>query len=333
MEAAGTFQRLRHVPHRSAQPRPFVAALSPHDGRTLALWSEDGPIELLDLVGGQPRPVGRDEGGAWSIQFSPDGTTLVTGGAGTVKIWDVASGQLRETFQGHEARVADLRFSPDGRTLYSAGSKSVIAWDLEGSSRLGRPLSLFTGRFPYSPTLTSPHALAVSPDGTLLAEPVPTAPDHPTLLDLHDPRQARQLPAPGVGQISAMAFSRDGRRLAVAGSAPAPVLIDVASGKVQVRMTGGGHRDGVNSVGFDPRANGWQPAASTTCKPSSGASKPAGRSTASAIPPPTNRNRSRYGGARTAPPWPRGAGRARSSSGEPPTGGRSPPCRPIPAGS
>jgi WD40 repeat protein len=253
VEAAGTFQRLRHVPHRSAQPRPFVAALSPHDGRTLALWSEDGPIELLDLVGGQPRPVGRDEGGAWSIQFSPDGTTLVTGGAGTVKIWDVASGQLRETFQGHEARVADLRFSPDGRTLYSAGSKSVIAWDLEGSSRLGRPLSLFTGRFPYSPTLTSPHALAVSPDGTLLAEPVPTAPDHLTLLDLHDPRQARQLPAPGVGQISAMAFSRDGRRLAVAGSAPAPVLIDVASGKVQVRMTGGGHRDGVNSVGFDPK--------------------------------------------------------------------------------
>ena len=46
--------------------------------------------------------------------------------------------------------MAGLRFSVDGRTLYSSGSKSVIAWDLEGSSRLGRPYSVFTGAVPPS---------------------------------------------------------------------------------------------------------------------------------------------------------------------------------------
>jgi WD40 repeat protein len=58
---------------------------------------------------------------------------------------------------------------------------------------------------------------------------------------------------PAVGQISATAFSPDGKRLAVAGDrTPAPVVIDLSSARVLQRMTGGGHRGGVNSIGFDP---------------------------------------------------------------------------------
>jgi WD40 repeat protein len=266
VEAADTFKQLRRFPHRaSAQPRLFAAALSPHDGRTLALWADDGPIGLLDLVSGRRRPIGRDEGGAWSMQFSPDGTTLATGGgslasiggggSGNVKIWDVASGQLRETFQGHEARVAGLRFSPDSETLYAAGSTSVIAWDVKGSSRLGRPYPIFTGPIPpsFSGDFSNPHALPISPDGALLAAPLARAPDHVALLDLRSPRPARRPLAPGIGKISAMAFSPDGKRLAVAsGDAPVPVLIDVSSGRVQEKMTGGGHRGGVDSIAFAP---------------------------------------------------------------------------------
>jgi hypothetical protein len=87
VEATDTFKQLRRFPHEaSAQPRVFAAALSPHDGRTLALWADDGPIELLDLASGRRRPVGRDEGGAWSMQFSPDGTTLATGGGSLASV-------------------------------------------------------------------------------------------------------------------------------------------------------------------------------------------------------------------------------------------------------
>jgi WD40 repeat protein/DNA-binding SARP family transcriptional activator len=252
--AARTYRLLRRFPHKQAQPRYFAAALRPTDGRTLALWPDNGPIEFLDLVSGRRRTVGRPEGGAWSIRFSPDGTTLATGGDDSVKLWDVASGQLRETFQGHEARVGGLRFSVDGRTLYSSGSKSVIAWDLEGASRLGRPYPIFTGPIPpgFIANLDSEHALAISADGALLAAPLAMAPDKVALLDLHSLRQARRTLAPGIGRISAMAFSPNGNQLAVSGEgAPAPVLLDVNSGGVH-KMIGGGHRRGVYSMIFAP---------------------------------------------------------------------------------
>ena len=252
---ARSFRLLRRFPHGQGQPRYFAADLSPRDGRTLALWPDDGPIQFLDLVSGRRRTGGRPEGGAWSIRFSPDGTTLATGGDDTVKLWDVASGQLLESFQGHEARVAGLRFSVDGRTLYSSGSKSVIAWDLAGSSRLGRPYHIFTGSIPYSFITTGNDGpeLAISRDGALLAAPLAVAPDKVALLDLHSPRQARRPLAPGVGRISAMAFSPDGNQLAVSGQeASAPVLIDVHSGGVHEKMTGGGHRRWVFSMVFAP---------------------------------------------------------------------------------
>ena len=143
VEAADTFQQLRRFSH--PQPRPYAAALSPTDSRTLALLPDDGPIVFLDLANGHRRTGGRHASQNWSVRFSPDGKTLATGGGdGSVKVWDVASGQLRETFQGHEARAAGLRFSVDGRTLYSSGSKSVIAWDLEAPAGSG-------GHTPSSP--------------------------------------------------------------------------------------------------------------------------------------------------------------------------------------
>jgi WD40 repeat protein len=73
------------------------------------------------------------------------------------------------------------------------------------------------------------------------------------LLDLRSPQPVRRPLEPGIGRISAVAFSPDGKRLAVGGEhAPAPVLIDIASGRVAHRMTGGGHRDGIISMRFDP---------------------------------------------------------------------------------
>jgi WD40 repeat protein len=252
--AARSFRPLRRFPHKQ-QLQGFAAALRPTDGRTLALWPDDGSIEFLDLVSGRRRTGGRPEGGAWSIRFSPDGTKLATGDDNSVKLWDVASGQLLETFQGHEARVAGLRFSVDGRTLYSSGSKSVIAWDLEGTSRLGRPYPIFTGPIPpgFGGNPGGEHALAMSADGALLAAPLAMAPDKVGLLDLHSQRPARRTLAPGIGRISAMAFSPNGNQLAVSGEgAPAPVLLDVNSGRVQEKMIGGGHRRGVYSMVFAP---------------------------------------------------------------------------------
>jgi len=256
---AESFRLVRRFPHPLAQPQFVLADLNPHDGRTLALWSPDGPIELLDLATGQRRRLSEpQQGDPGSIRFSPDGKKLATGGATgsndkTVRVWDIASGQLRETLQGHEARVVGLRFSPDSKTLYSAGSKTVIAWDLDGSRRLGRPFLLFTVP---NRDVRPPHSPAVSPDGTLVAAPDGRQWDHLALLDLRFPKRERLL-APGVGQITAVAFSPDSKRLAVGGvGASAPVLVDVASGKLLLRMTGGSRGPGdMFSVQFDPKGD------------------------------------------------------------------------------
>jgi len=249
--AAGTLRPVRRFPSQPDQREQFAAALRPTDGRTLALGLEAGAVEFLDLSTGRRRRLGRHEASVGAVAFSPDGATLATGGGDRkVRVWDVPSGQVRETFEGHEGRVAGLRFNPQGRTLYSAGSSSVIAWDLEGSGRLGRPFS-----FAPAPTRGSdstPSTFAVSPDGSVIATPDGKGSDHVALRDFRSPKRVRRSLASGVGRISAIAFGPDGKRLAVGGERPAPVLVDVASDKVTRRMTGG-HDGGFVSVAFDPK--------------------------------------------------------------------------------
>src|SRR4051812_22517845 len=42
----------------------------------------------------------------WSMQFSPDGDSLVSaGGDGNIKLWDTGSGELIRTFSGHTDSV------------------------------------------------------------------------------------------------------------------------------------------------------------------------------------------------------------------------------------
>jgi WD40 repeat protein len=77
-------------------------------------------------------------GGITAIALSPDGHTLATSDGVKIRLWDLASGQLKMTLPGPPSVVAGvLEFSPDGRSLATAASPNVTRppwtvqlWDL-----------------------------------------------------------------------------------------------------------------------------------------------------------------------------------------------------------
>jgi WD40 repeat protein len=123
-----------------------------------------GEIRLWDLSGPRPRPRANLVGHAYgiiSVAFSPDGTTLASGGFDRcVKLWGIAAGREWATLGGHEGWVAAVAFSPDGSVLATGSHDQTIKlWDAE----LGRELATLRG---HSGNV---YTVAFSPDGATIA--------------------------------------------------------------------------------------------------------------------------------------------------------------------
>ena len=115
-------------------------AFSPIDG-ILAVAGMDG-ISLWNPTTGQALPPLQESGGPFGcVAFSHDGGRLVAGGlsgpVATLCLWDVASRQKRQVFQGHARKIGSLSLSADDKYLAtSGGDKSVRIWNVDSGQEL-----------------------------------------------------------------------------------------------------------------------------------------------------------------------------------------------------
>ena len=108
-----------------------AVAFSP-DGHHIAAASNEH-VNLWD-TGTWQKTATFDARKVTSIEFSPDGTRLATGGTlpeQTIRLWGVETGNLVAEFSGHNSQVESLAFSPDGRLLASGSFDStILLWDV-----------------------------------------------------------------------------------------------------------------------------------------------------------------------------------------------------------
>jgi len=96
----------------------------------LVLWDVEHYHAIASLEG----HIGR----VFTARFLPSTHEIVTaGGDGTVRRWDRATGQLRQTYRGSSVFLADATLTSDGSMVIAGGGEGVVRfWDASS----GRPV-------------------------------------------------------------------------------------------------------------------------------------------------------------------------------------------------
>jgi WD40 repeat protein len=145
---------LRHV----RMPRRVKLAAAGPRGTLLAVGDGGRRVVVVDALTGDARYELVQPSDVTSIAFGPGAHLLATGGTdGTIRLWSLATGRVRNTLRGHVGAVRDVAFSPRA-TLLASASKDGTARVFRISD--GAPLAVMSG---HSNPVTT---VAFSPDGT-----------------------------------------------------------------------------------------------------------------------------------------------------------------------
>jgi WD40 repeat protein len=201
---------------RIAPPDQFTSAVISPDGSLVALtltdriavqlWDVEEQRMLRELTGF------RTAAPVYSVRFGPDGRSLIWLSRAKVQVMDLASGDFSRPFE-HEDFVGALALTADRSTLFTSAGASLTAWSVASGQ-----INTRASRAPIT-------AMALSPDDRTLAIATQMDGDSalPTrgvkLLDAFSLNETLTLPAKVPGGARLLAFSQDGRQLAVSDDA------------------------------------------------------------------------------------------------------------------
>jgi WD40 repeat protein len=229
------------------------------DGTTLAAVDQKGTLVVCDGASGEIRSrhhLNLALGLSTCAVFSPDLRSVATGGPmPDVVLFDVATGARRVSLPGHAGVVYSLAFAPGGKILAvgtgEAQKSGVIKlWD----ANMGKELRALGGYKNHVLSVAwSPDRKVLAggaKDGTVKVWDGATGQER---LSFHAGPTMENAPGAGLfqlaGGVKAVAFSPDGRALAVA-SGSIITLHDTKTGKILVTMNGFSHEP--DSLAFSP---------------------------------------------------------------------------------
>ncbi|MDE0316188.1 MAG: sigma-70 family RNA polymerase sigma factor [Candidatus Poribacteria bacterium] len=131
MELSSFFQEIPPKDNRYREPIQQFAFSS--DSSLIAV----GSTKRIRMIGRAKIPHFKeiakgDKSFSHTSIFSPDNTILIVGfWGGNIELWDVNTGEILTTLNGHSVSVQNLSFSPDNKTLISVGGGTILFWDWE----------------------------------------------------------------------------------------------------------------------------------------------------------------------------------------------------------
>ena len=219
-------------------------ALSP-DGEEALAVGRDNQVRLWDLHGGSDP--------SWTIDlpftpmsaaFSPDGTTVAIGGAGSVGLYDRSSGSARTMRHSSNDRSARLAFSTDGRRLASVDHSGVLLFGVARgrfSSSLHRfvrpndPISEYSQGGPVAAVAVAGSTVVIAEDGAFVRL---------------NTRSRRWTTMSTTVPVRSLAFSPDGKRLAAGSNHTIRIFRTDTWRRAIDNLVG--HTNWVNGVAFSP---------------------------------------------------------------------------------